>query len=262
MTVGDQPFTESAAPDANDIDPVDIRIVDDITETRREAPDYGSSNTFTLQLAGAAQPVQILQRRIKRSKARIIVTSMSGGSTSPTLPNSASAQGQVTSPGAGANISGTIAAANLPAGLYQVTAVTYIDGTPAAATDDDNMKFNQSGGGIQTHIAVPSTGVPTTTTMLVNFSGAQTIQIQSSNVATAGAVYHASLTVTPISLTVASAAAFHNQTGPLSNPVIPPGVGVQIFTAPFTFDWESQQPLYGVGVGGLVTVSVIDESYE
>jgi hypothetical protein len=201
---------------------VPVRITQD--DTQRNIPlkpvpreIAGTTNSYLLTVAGG--PLQILAHAPKRTRAVIIVNGSGnsvvalGGSQSDcqaaqsavsgaggNFPNSSAAQGAVTSAAAGGNISGTIAAAALPAGLYQVTATTYIDGTVAAATDDDNMKFNQSGGGIQTHISVPSNGQVTTVTMLVNFNGAQTIQISANNLATVASVYHASLVATPVSL--------------------------------------------------------------
>jgi hypothetical protein len=101
--------------------------------------------------------------------------------------------GNVTSPGAGANISGTIAVGNLPQGIYDVTVQTYMDGTPVAGTDDDNMKINQSGG-FQTHLLTPVTGAIVTVTYRMPFTGAQSISINANNAGTAGAVYHAMVT--------------------------------------------------------------------
>ena len=109
------------------------------------------------------------------------------------VSGSAASQASITSPGAGGNASGTIAAANLPAGLYEVTVVAYIDGTVAAATDDDNLKINQSAGA-QTHLAVPSNGQVSTTRMILAFTGSQTISVQVIAAGTAGSVYHASIT--------------------------------------------------------------------
>ena len=113
------------------------------------------------------------------------------------------ATGSVTSPGAGANVSGTIGAVNLPAGLYQVTTTIYIDGTPVAGTDDDNMKINQSSGA-QFHLIVPITGVPVTQTFFLTFNGAQTIGVSASSAGTAGAVYHAQITATQLPIAGAS----------------------------------------------------------
>jgi hypothetical protein len=219
------------------ITPVSVKIVS--TEIEERVADFSSWVPFTVPLLTAALPVQLLQRRPLRHKAYIqnndgtnsvllaetpqkiqanqgfllgpgkvqIHESQEPVYAGMTAPGAGSqqtavAQGQVTSPGAGANISGFIGPASLPAGTYQVVVAVYIDGTPAPATDDDNMKLNISGG-LQTHLSVPSNGQVVTYTFYTTLNGAQTIDVITNNAGTAGSVYHASLLVTPYPISAA-----------------------------------------------------------
>lgn len=90
MTVG-EPFSVSANQELG-ILPVDVRVVDDMTRTESESPEFGSCQTYTIPQTGTALPVQILQRRLRREKAYIEVNfSVSGSvwfaSTSNPLTN-------------------------------------------------------------------------------------------------------------------------------------------------------------------------------
>jgi hypothetical protein len=49
--------------------------------SRREAPEFGSTMTWSVPQSGIGQPVQILTRRIRRYKAKILVAAL-GGATS------------------------------------------------------------------------------------------------------------------------------------------------------------------------------------
>jgi hypothetical protein len=256
MTVGDQPFTESAG-DTYDVEPVDVRIQEDLTKVERVAPEYGSSNTFTLQPSGASQPVPVLQRRIKRSKARILVQSLGG--TPAAQVATVSAQGNATNPGANT----VLASAVVPsAGFYTINWQVILAGTLSTA-DRSNVLLQVNG----VTVATSDNGLNTGTIypqlpVQIQIPAGATVSLLIP-VANAAAVYSGAFAATALAaIGAASAAVFHNQTAPLSNPVVPPGVGIQIVTAPSIFEWESQQPLYGVGVGGNVQVSVIDESYE
>lgn len=257
MTVGDQPFTESAGPDVNDVDPVDVRILEDMTRTERVAPDFGSSGTFTLQLPGAAQPVQVLQRRIKRNKARILVTSFGGTSTASSV--SIANTGTATNPGANTVLTSVVVP---QAGIYTANWNVILAGT-LGATDRNNVVLQVNG----VTVATANSGINTGTLYSqlpdqISVPAGATVQLLIP-VANAAAVYAGSLSLLPAgSVGAATSAVFHNRPDPLTNPNLPSGVGIQVLTTPFNFDWESQQPLYGVGVGGLVTVSVIDETYE
>jgi len=61
----------------------------------------------------------------------------------------------------------------------------------------------------------------------------------------------------------ATSIVFNSKLDPLTNP-LPQGFTVTTPTSlPFLLpEWENQQPLYAIGVGGTPTISVIDEAYE
>lgn len=78
MTVG-EPFSVSADQDLGVI-PVDVRVVDDMTRTESEAPEFGTCLTYTIPQQGTALPIQILQRALRREKAYIEVNFSVAGS--------------------------------------------------------------------------------------------------------------------------------------------------------------------------------------
>lgn len=47
----------------------------------REAPEYGASMTWLIPQAGIAQPVQILTRRVRRHKAKLILIQLTGATS-------------------------------------------------------------------------------------------------------------------------------------------------------------------------------------
>jgi hypothetical protein len=222
------------------------------------APDFGSTGTFQLQLAGAAQPVQILQRRERRNKARVLVMSLGG--TSPANSASISANGApVTSPGIGAVLATAVAPL---AGTYNANWQVILGGT-LGAVDRNNVALQVNGVTVATSNNGINVGTPYTQTpqQIVVPAGA-TVQLIAIQAGTVASVYQANFVLTATSsLGAASAAMFHNRPDILSLPNPPPNTGIVVTSVPFAFDWESQQPLYGVGIGGIVTVSVIDESY-
>lgn len=257
MTVGAEPFTNPPDPDQFNVEPVDVRIIEDTTSVERVAPDFGSSGTFTLGLAGLVQPVPLLQRRIKRSKARIIVMSMGG--TTPAGSASINAFGNQTNPG----VNTVLATAVVPnAGTYLVNWSEILAGT-LSNTDRSNVALQVNGVTVATSVNGLNVGTiyPQTPVQITVPAGA-TVQMLIL-AANAAAVYTGQFSLDALtSLGAASAAVFHNRAEPLQNPNPPAGVGVQVAIAPFEFDWESQQPLWGVGIGGNPVVAVIDETYE
>jgi hypothetical protein len=227
-----------------------------INATEREAPQYGSTGTYTLQLAGAAQPVQLLQRRVRRNKARILVQSF--GATPGSQVASISAFGNVTNPGANT----VLASAVVPnAGFYTANWSTILAGT-LSTTDRSNVVLQVNGVTVATSVNGLNVGtIYQQSPVNISIPAGATVTLLIP-VANAAAVYTGEFVLNPTaSIGGATAAVFHNRTDPLSNPNIAPQIGVQVFAVPYSFDWESEQPLYGVGIGGLVTVSVIDETY-
>jgi hypothetical protein len=111
--------------------------------------------------------------------------------------NSNSAHGAITSPTAGQAIA-TITGANLPAGQYTVSGTVYVDGTVAAA-DDDNMKLTVGGVTIMViayNGEATDQGV-TIPPVTVTVNGAQSIALSAVAVGTTGAVYHGTIVATP-----------------------------------------------------------------
>lgn len=225
-------------------------------DVERVAPDFGSTGTFILQLPGQAQPVQVLQRRERRNKARIYVASFGG--TAVANFASITASGNATNPGAGTNI---VQVTVPQAGFYSINWATILAGT-LGATDRSNVQLFINVTPIQTSMNGINTGTYYPQLPAQVFIPAGAVVSMTVTNANAAAVYSGDISITPItSIGAATAAQFHNRPDVLSNPNPPPNVGITIVTAPFSFDWESQQPLFGVGISGLVTVSVVDETY-
>jgi hypothetical protein len=268
MTVGDQPFTESANDDYN-VQPVDVRITEDFTSTERVAPDFGSSNTFTLQLAGAAQPVQLLQRRIKRSKARIIITGLSNTFTEITPGNPTAGNGFTYTNNTGVpqtleSIRFTLTTDAVVANRFVFVQIKDTAGNFVWSNFDSAAIVASTTLSVYLAQGIANTAGGASGSTLGGLPS--TLQLQPGwSVAIFVSAMDAGDQISSIVLTLTGAnttAIFHNNANVLANPIPPVGVGVQINAAPFQFDWESQQPLYGVGIGGTVQVSVIDETYE
>ena|ERR1700728_1051478 len=84
---------------------------------------------------------------------------------------------------------------------YNVQVSIYIDGTPAAGVDDDNIQvfFNQAF--VSGVLNVPVSGAQVTYSFTVvndNMAVANLVSLQVIALATTGAVYHACITVTPV----------------------------------------------------------------
>jgi hypothetical protein len=250
-------------PQVYDGPPIPVHITSQIvpsgpTYTENLAADFGSTGTFILQPAGSAQPVQILQRRYRRNRAVVIVQSFGG--TSPASAASISNTGApVTSPGIGA----VLATAAVPnAGTYSVNWQILLGGT-LGAIDRNNVALQVNGVTVATSNNGINSGTvyPQTSQQIVIPAGA-TVQLITIAAGTAASVYAGNFVLTSTtSIGAATAAILHNRPDVLTLPTPPPNTGIQITTTPYAFVWESQQPLYGVGIGGQVAVSVIDETY-
>lgn len=100
--------------------------------------------------------------------------------------------GSVTSPaGAGTVVStGTITF-----GLYRVQIKLFIDGTVAAATDDDNWKVTINSSGISAKVlGCPSNGQ---IAYYDFYAEANNVTVATAAAGTVGAIYHANIVVTP-----------------------------------------------------------------
>lgn len=245
---------------------IPVYIDPKFNDVEKISPDYGSTGTFVLQLAGQAQPVQVLQRRERRNKARVLVMSLG-------QPFSTSLQ---SSPAAGANFIYTNTS-GVPQNLVSLAAQFVADATvgnrfltltfkdtagntvfvvqnQSAVVASGSIHINAVQGATQTNSPSGQTNLPLPQNFLLLPGYTVTL---SGIVGPADQFGQINLGISQQSVT----AMFHNRPDILSLPTPPPNTGVQINVAPFAFDWESQQPLYGVGIGGTVQVSIIDESY-
>ena len=110
--------------------------------------------------------------------------------------------GTATSPGAAASIA-SVAAASLTAGqVYKLDVYAYIDGTVAAATDDDNMRLVINGVTIGATLCINANTAdqnPVSMTIVTPaVDGVHNITLQTIVAGTAGAVYHGTLIATPL----------------------------------------------------------------
>lgn len=87
MTVGNEgDFTVSGDEEDYDVIPVDVRLVQDATETKPVTADYGGYLTrIDIPDVTTNQPVLILNRAINRHRAIIHVTTLTGGATPAVL---------------------------------------------------------------------------------------------------------------------------------------------------------------------------------
>lgn len=231
----------------------------------RVPPEFGSCMTYSVPLLGSSygveQGVQILPRRYWRDKARIWVASAGG---SP-IGTSVSAHGSVTSPTANQAIA-AIPASDLVAGVqYSVTAYVYVDGTTAAATDDDNMQVNVNATSIAKipYNADTSDASPYAFTIPVSpaVNGTNQLTVSAIAAGTTGSVYHATIVATPTSSSsgAATGVLFATTKAALS---AQQGILWPAGNASPQIEWSNQQPLFAVAIGGgPATVIVLDQSF-
>jgi len=227
--------------------------------SREAAPEYASVNTWAINtLAVMGAPVQILPRKYRRHKARIYIPSL--GTITGTPPT---AEGSVTSPGTSATIA-SITAPNVPLGDLLIKWNVSLGGT-VGTVDANNFKIQ--GGGISTALTSDNPGAvggpweQEAVQQLVTAQPGSPLTVKSIAAGTVASVYTAQIaiqTLSAITGTMWFASIIDRLT--LAVPQ-----GLQVTTAPFFFEWESQRPLYVIlsaGSAGPLSVSVIDESYE
>jgi hypothetical protein len=181
----------------------------DLSETA--APEYGACMTWNVPQAGVGQPVQLLQRRIRRHKAKFMVVS---------IPTSVPI---ITQPAVPAS---TVAQQNTNQFPVQVV----LSGFTATAVFVNGIQVG-TGNGTYT---VPANG-----SISVTYS-------------VAGTWAWTALTTTTGTIML------NSKLDPLQ------GASPQGFTVAVTGslpDWETQQPLYAIGIGGTGAISVWDEAY-
>lgn len=100
--------------------------------------------------------------------------------------------GSVTSPAGAGTI---VSTGTLPLGLYRVQIKCYIDGTVAAATDDDNVKLTINSSGISGKVlSVPSNGQ---IAYYDFYAEANNVTVATAAAGSVGSIYHANIVVTP-----------------------------------------------------------------
>lgn len=231
------------------------------------APEYGACMTWPVQQAGVGQPVQILQRRVRRHKAKIYQTSPSGsGATDFPQAN----------PPAGTNFTYTV-----PPGTAQtITAVRVFFTTSAAVANRFvSLQVRDASGNILSSInnasaIVASSSLQLTwSTSITGFAfGASGNALMPMPITTplqpgwqlvvTISGEDAADQLSQIVITLANAAAsiiINSKLDPLQ------GANPQGFTIPAGFagniEWESQQPCYAIAIGGTANLSVTDEAY-
>ena len=69
------------APQSYGVEQYEGQAIPVTIETNNAAPEYGACMTWTIPQAGTGQPIQILTRRLRRFKAKLIVTTLSGATS-------------------------------------------------------------------------------------------------------------------------------------------------------------------------------------
>lgn len=108
--------------------------------------------------------------------------------------------GKATAPGAGAAIA-TIALTRLQAGTtYKVTVYVFVDGTPTAATDDDNMQLMSNGASVsQLEFGISNDNERFEAfNVTIPAAAASGLVVQAIGAGTAGATYHVIMVATPV----------------------------------------------------------------
>ena len=250
---------ETARIQVQDIDPVPVHIASsEATPVRDVQPEFATCFTFSVDtLINMGQPLRLLSRRYRRDCAKIIIGSLGPIGTVQT------AQGTQTAPAANTQIC-VVPANSYPPGEYLIQWTVGLAGTPAAA-ENDNFQLRQGANTIATSVNPGAVGeFPQQTYGPVFLPGTQGVSVRSGGtIGTAGAIYEASITLTPVLPSTGFAPLVLNSKQ--EHLMQPNPVGALIVAAPIIFDWENQQPLYAVlapGANGPIQIAVIDQAYE
>jgi hypothetical protein len=84
----DYEYGDNMPPDvvAHDANPWPSQPLPVVSATQEEAPQYGSCMTWNVPQIGVGQPIQILQRRLRRNEARLYLNSVATSLTAITSP--------------------------------------------------------------------------------------------------------------------------------------------------------------------------------
>lgn len=181
-----------------------------VSMEQREAPQYGSCMTWAIPAAGVGQPVQILQRRTKRYKAKVSVVSLPAiltTITAPAVPASGVAQ---------YNNSNSPVTVTVTGGAVTVIAVN----------------------GVTTGLTSGPVIVPANGNITLTYSVAPTWTWQ---VAGTGTVV------------------VNSKIDPLQG-ANPQGATYAAAGTQF-LEWDTQQPLYAIAIGGAAVISSVDEAF-
>jgi hypothetical protein len=234
-------------------------------------PEFGATALWTApNSTGNPSFIRIGSRNYNRHRLRLWVPSIATINT-PGI-STLYARGSVTDPGASTNIV-SIGAANFTGNTqYVVNGQVYIDGTVTSA-DDDNMQLGINGVTVG-RLLVPfnnGTGgivVPFGPFYFTSNATPNNVAVVATAAASgAAAVYHAEISVTPLSA-IDGASTGSQYVLLSSNPaVLQNGGGMQITPSMVPFgggggmSWESQQPLYATCVGGTAIILTLDETF-
>lgn len=228
-----------------------VPVIDVGSISRKEAPQYGSWQGYTVPLLGNI-PAQLLTRKPLRDEAFIANTQTNAA------VSSFSSYGSVTSPGAVATIL-TVGNGSAPAGLYQVTWTVELEGT-VSATDIDNFRLHVNGVGNPFANSLNPGAVGVFPQMPVNeVIGTTGVSIQTVNAGTVGAIYSAHMSLTPIPNPVlGNAVVLSHRPEPLQQST---PIGWTL-AAGQVVKYQAAQPLYAIALVGQGAVSVLDQSWE
>lgn len=226
---------------------------------RRAAAEYGDCMNWSVDtFANMGKPLALLQRRYRRTKARIYVPNL-GGPILASAEQSLEFQGQAAAPAANGNVV-NVAAGIIPPGTYQVAWTVELDGTPGAG-DIDNFKLTVNGSTVLVSTNDGAVGRYIQPTVIVTVQSGGGAAIKAVAIATAGSIYSAQMVFTPV-LAPTAAIVFNSRQEPLMQ-AIP--VGYYVTEAPYELQWENQKPCYAVlqpGGVGPISISVLDQAYE
>lgn len=257
---------QGEVPKSAHLEPVPVVIHG--TKTENVAPDFGSCMTWNVPQFGVGLPIQILPRRLRRAQAKISVVSFNAQALTTVQ--------SVANPAAGAQAVYTV-----PAGTGPVTleAVTYTLTTDAVVANRQGRVqiLDSAGNVVATFQSTGNVAASSTVTVYLSEGNSQTANATSGSsfgslapitlypgwkVQTVTAAMDPGDTITGFAVTLlgttggASSVVFNSRLDALT---IPQGLTYSaVGNLP---DWESQQPLYAIAVGGSVTIAVLDESY-
>jgi len=242
-----------------EIPPIPVHIASyGSTPIRPVSPEFGTCVTWSVDtLANMGQPLRLLTRRYRRTKAKIIISNLGP------FGAAAGAQGTQAAPAANTQIC-VIAASTVVPGWYMIKWNVNLSGT-TGAPEEDNFQLRLGASTLDTSSNPGAAGSFPQSDYGPVYINNQGVAIRSgTNVATAASVYGADVQIVPVNAPPGGGNIILNShQEQLMQPTAP--AGAIIATAPITIEWENQNPLYAVvapGGNGPVQVAVVDQAYE